>query len=156
MANWLAKSEPDEFSLDDLAARGEAGEPWNGIRNYQARNHLRAMQPGDRVLIYHSACAEPAVMGEAEVISEPYPDPDALNPESRYFDPKSSADNPRWTVVKLAFRKRWPAPVPLKQIKQTPELAEMALLRQSRLSVSPVTDAQWAVLERLSNQSASR
>ncbi len=78
--------------MDDLQACGDNGEPWNGIRNYQARNHLRAMRPGDRVLIYHSACAEPAVVGEAEVISEPYPDPDALNPESRYFDPKSSAD----------------------------------------------------------------
>lgn len=152
MANWLAKTEPDEFSLDDLAACGEAGEPWNGIRNYQARNHLRAMVPGDRVLIYHSACAEPAVVGEAEVISEPYPDPDALNPDSRYFDPKSSADEPRWAVVKLAFRKRWPKPVPLKQIKQTEALADMALLRQSRLSVSPVSDAQWAVLEALSAQ----
>ena len=152
MANWLAKTEPDEFSLDDLEARGKAGEPWNGIRNYQARNHLRAMVPGDRVLIYHSACAEPAVVGEAEVISEPYADPDALNPESRYFDAKSSADNQRWTVVKVAFRKRWPKPVPLKQIKQTPELAEMPLLRQSRLSVSPVSDEQWSVLQRLSAQ----
>ncbi|PTY37467.1 EVE domain-containing protein [Saccharospirillum sp. MSK14-1] len=152
MANWLAKTEPDEFSLDDLEARGKAGEPWNGIRNYQARNHLRAMVPGDRVLIYHSACAEPAVVGEAEVISEPRPDPDALDPASRYYDPKSSADNPRWTVITVAFRQRWPKPVPLKLIKQTPELAEMALLRQSRLSVSPVTDEQWLVLEQLSVQ----
>lgn len=150
MANWLAKTEPNEFSLDDLAACGDAGEPWNGIRNYQARNHLRAMAPGDRVLIYHSACAEPAVVGEAVVVSEPYPDPDALNPESRYYDPKSSADQPRWTVVTIAFRKRWPKPVPLKLIKQTPALAGMALLRQSRLSVSPVSDAHWAELEGLS------
>lgn len=152
MANWLVKTEPDEFSLDDLQACGEAGEPWNGIRNYQARNYLRAMVPGDRVLIYHSACAEPAVVGEAEVISEPYPDPDALNPESRYFDAKSSAEKPRWTVITLAFRQRWPKPVALKQIKQTAGLAEMVLLRQSRLSVSPVSDEQWSALERLSAQ----
>lgn len=149
MANWLLKTEPGEFSLQDLEQRGAAGEPWNGIRNYQARNFLKQMQPGDRVLIYHSACAVPAVVGEGEVISEPYPDPDALNEASPYFDAKSSAERPRWWVVDVRYRMEWPNPVPLKSIKQTPELASLALLRQSRLSVCPVADDEWNALYRL-------
>lgn len=150
MANWLVKTEPGEFSLQDLKDRGKAGEPWNGIRNYQARNFLRQMKPGDCVLIYHSACAVPAVVGEGRVISEPYPDPDALDESSPYFDPKSSADNPRWSVVDIRYERTWPEPVPLKIIKQSPALASLALLRQSRLSVSPVSDEQWQALSQLS------
>ena len=146
MAKWLLKTEPDEFSIDDLEARGKAGEPWNGIRNYQARNFIKQMQPGDEVLIYHSSCAVPGVVGEAEVISEPYPDPDALDPDNKYFDPKSSAEKPRWWRVDVRFRRRLPEPVTLKTLKQQPGLESMALLRQSRLSVSPVTDAEWKVI----------
>ncbi len=146
MAKWLLKTEPDEFSIDDLEARGKAGEPWNGIRNYQARNFIKQMQPGDEVLIYHSSCAVPGVVGEAEVISEPYPDPDALDPDNKYFDPKSSAEKPRWWRVDVRFRCRLPEPVTLKTLKLQPGLESMALLRQSRLSVSPVTDAEWKVI----------
>ncbi len=147
MANWLLKTEPDVFSIDDLAAAGKQGEPWNGIRNYQARNFLREMKPGDRVLIYHSSCAEPGIVGEGEVISAPAPDPDALNPESPYYDPKSSADNNRWSVVQIRYVRHWPEVLSLKTLKALPELKNMALLRQSRLSVSPVTDAEWQHLE---------
>ncbi|MEP4548282.1 MAG: EVE domain-containing protein [Saccharospirillum sp.] len=143
MANWLLKTEPDVFSIDDLAAAGKQGEPWNGIRNYQARNFLREMTPGDRVLIYHSSCAEPGIVGEGEVISAPAPDPDALNPESPYYDPKSSADNNRWSVVQIRYVRHWPGVMSLKTLKAVPELENMALLRQARLSVSPVTDAEW-------------
>ena len=146
MANWLLKTEPDEFSLDDLEAKGSAGEPWNGIRNYQARNFLKQMQPGDRVLIYHSSCAVPGIVGEGEVVSQPYPDPDALNPESKYFDPKSSADNTRWWVVDVRFKRRWAETVSLKTLKQQTGLDSMALLRQGRLSVSPVTEKEWEVI----------
>ncbi|WP_028671112.1 EVE domain-containing protein [Saccharospirillum impatiens] len=149
MANWLLKTEPDVFSIDDLAHTGKKGEPWNGIRNYQARNFLREMTPGDRVLIYHSSCAEPGIVGEGEVISDPVPDSDALNPESPYFDPKSSADNNRWSVVQIRHVKHWPAVISLKTIKTVPELESMSLLRQARLSVSPVTDAEWRCLEQL-------
>lgn len=151
MTNWLLKTEPDAFSIEDLAACGDAGEPWNGIRNYQARNFLQQMQPGDRVLLYHSSCAVPAVVGEGTVISEPYPDPDALNPESPYYDPKSRADQPRWWVVDVRYQRHWPTPVTLKSIKQQPELADLPLLKQSRLSISPVSDDHWQALERLSN-----
>ena len=147
MANWLLKTEPDVFSIDDLAAAGKQGEPWNGIRNYQARNFLRDMTPGDRVLIYHSSCAEPGIVGEGEVISAPAPDPDALNPESPYYDPKSSAENNRWSVVQIRYVRHWPEVLSLKTLKAVPELENMALLRQARLSVSPVTDAEWQQLE---------
>lgn len=149
MANWLLKTEPDVFSIDDLAAAGAEGEPWNGIRNYQARNFLREMTPGDRVLIYHSSCAEPGIVGEGVVITDPSPDPDAVNPESPYFDPKSSADNNRWSVVRIRYVRHWPGVVSLKAIKAVPDLEQMALLRQSRLSVSPVTNAEWRRLESL-------
>lgn len=149
MANWLLKTEPDVFSIDDLAKAGKKGEPWNGIRNYQARNFLREMTPGDRVLIYHSSCAEPGIVGEGEVIGGPKPDPDAVNPESDYFDPKSSTDNNRWSVVQIRYVKHWPGVISLKTIKTVPELEQMALLRQARLSVSPVTDTEWQRLETL-------
>ncbi|MEX0624895.1 EVE domain-containing protein [Saccharospirillum sp.] len=149
MTNWLLKTEPDVFSIDDLAAAGVKGEPWNGIRNYQARNFLREMTPGERVLIYHSSCAEPGIVGEGEVITGPGPDPDAVNPESPYFDPKSSANNNRWSVVQIRYVRHWPGVVSLKAIKAVPDLEQMVLLRQSRLSVSPVTNAEWQRLERL-------
>jgi predicted RNA-binding protein with PUA-like domain len=143
MANWLLKTEPDVFSIDDLASLGAEGEPWNGIRNYQARNFLREMAPGDRILIYHSSCDRPGIVGEAKIIRGPEPDPDALNPESAYFDPKSGADNNRWSIVTVRFVRYWPEVLSLKEIKADPELASMALLRQTRLSVSPVTDTEW-------------
>jgi predicted RNA-binding protein with PUA-like domain len=146
MANWLLKTEPDVFSIDDLAALGAEGEPWNGIRNYQARNFLREMAPGDRILIYHSSCDLPGIVGEAKVIRGPEPDSDALNPESAYFDPKSASDNNRWSIVTVRFVRHWPQVVSLKAIRAAPELAGMALLRQSRLSVSPVSDSEWQLL----------
>ncbi|EAR11377.1 EVE domain-containing protein [Reinekea blandensis] len=146
MAVWLLKTEPGEFSIDDLAERGSDGEPWNGIRNYQARNFLREMQVGDLVLIYHSACATPGIVGLAEVIRDAYPDPDALNPESRYFDPKSHADNIRWSLIDVRFLQKYSAPLSLKAIKAEPSLGEMKLVNSSRLSVSPVTEAEYQTL----------
>lgn len=140
---WLLKTEPNEFSIDDLQQRGKQGEPWNGIRNYQARNFMREMALGDITLIYHSACATPAIVGSAKVIRAAYPDTDALNPESRYFDPKSSAENNRWNLVDVAFIDKWPSPVSLTQMKACPALADMKLIKQSRLSVSPVTQAEY-------------
>lgn len=150
MTNWLLKTEPDAFSIDDLEACGARGEPWNGIRNYQARNFLKQMKPGDRVLIYHSSCAVPGIVGEGIVINEPYPDPEALDPKSPYHDPKSKADQPRWWVVDVRHVQHWPETVTLKTIKQQPALSDLPLLKQSRLSISPVSDEQWQALERLS------
>lgn len=152
MKNWLLKTEPESFSIEDLASRGNGGEPWNGIRNYQARNFLRQMNPGERVLIYHSSCAVPGIVGEGVVISEPYPDPDALNPNSTYYDPKSRPDKTRWWVVDVRYVKHWSKVVSLKVIKQTEALSDLVLLNQSRLSISPVTDEQWYQLSRLTNE----
>jgi predicted RNA-binding protein with PUA-like domain len=146
---WLMKTEPNEFSIDDLASRGSQGEPWDGIRNYQARNFLREMNVGDGVLIYHSACAVPAIVGEAVVIKAAYDDHFALDAQSKYFDAKSSPDKNRWSLVDVAFVKKWPTPVTLADIKATAELAEMKLVKQSRLSVSPVTSEEYAAVSKL-------
>lgn len=140
---WLLKTEPNEFSIDDLAARGAAGEPWNGIRNYQARNFLREMKVGDLALIYHSACATPAIVGLATVIKAAYPDWEALDADSKYFDVKSSAENIRWSRVDVAFKQKFNQPLSLKAIKAEPALGDMKLIKSSRLSVSPVTQSEF-------------
>lgn len=137
---WLIKSEPDEFSIEDLAKRPRQSEPWTGVRNYQARNFMRdEMRSGDPILFYHSNCAEPGVVGLAEVASPPYPDPTAFDSGSPYFDSKSSAEDPRWLLVDVRLREIFPATVTLAQMKSDPALAEMLILRRgNRLSITPV------------------
>ncbi len=144
MAYWLMKSEPSECSIDDLAAAPKQTVPWFGVRNYQARNFMRdAMHIGDGVLFYHSSCAEPGVAGLAEVASAPYPDATQFDPKSPYFDPKSSRDAPRWLLVDVKLRRKTPL-LTLKRMRELPQLATMLLLRPgSRLSITPVTDAEW-------------
>ncbi|KAF1712742.1 MULTISPECIES: EVE domain-containing protein [Pseudoxanthomonas] len=144
---WLMKSEPDAFSIDDLQKVGV--EPWNGVRNYQARNHMRQMQVGDGVLFYHSSCAVPAVVGIAKVASVAYPDPTQFDPKSDYFDAKSTREEPRWSLVDVAFERKLKRAIPLEEIKQHADaLGEGFALTQrgSRLSVSPVSAAQWKLL----------
>ena len=144
---WLMKSEPDAFSIDDLQKVGV--EPWNGVRNYQARNHIRQMQVGDGVLFYHSSCAVPAIVGIAKVASVPYPDPTQFDPKSDYFDAKSTREEPRWSLVDVAFERKLKRAIPLEEVKQhTDALGEGFALTQrgSRLSVSPVSAAQWKLL----------
>ena len=144
---WLMKTEPDTFSIDDLERVGV--EPWNGVRNYQARNHMRQMQVGDGVLFYHSSCAVPAIVGIAKVASAAYPDPTQFDPKSDYFDPKSTREEPRWSLVDVAFERKLKRAIPLEEIKQhTEALGEGFALTQrgSRLSVSPVSAAQWKLL----------
>ena len=144
---WLMKSEPDAFSIDDLQKVGV--EPWNGVRNYQARNHMRQMQVGDGVLFYHSSCAVPAVVGIAKVASVAYPDPTQFDPKSDYFDAKSTHEEPRWSLVDVAFERKLKRAIPLEEIKQHADaLGEGFALTQrgSRLSVSPVSAAQWKLL----------
>lgn len=150
---WLLKTEPNEFSIDDLEERGSTGEPWNGIRNYQARNFLRDMAVNDIALIYHSACAVPAIVGEAKIIRTAYPDPEALNAESKYFDTKSTQSNNRWSLVDVQFVRKWPHPVALSTLKAAPALMEMKLIRQSRLSVSPVTRDEYQAIQSLAEMS---
>ncbi len=104
MAYWLMKSEPDTFSIDDLRERPNGTEHWDGVRNYQARNMMRdQMKVGDKVFFYHSSCPQPGIAGIAEVVAEAYPDNSSQNPESRYFDPKASPDEPRWYMVDVRF-----------------------------------------------------
>ncbi|WP_237068552.1 EVE domain-containing protein [Microbulbifer guangxiensis] len=147
MNHWLFKSEPDEYSIDDLASEpGQTGH-WDGIRNYQARNFLRdKVAVGDGVLFYHSACKVPAVVGTAEVVKAAYPDPAQFDPDSPYFDPKASAGAPRWFCVDLHWRSTFAHPVPLAQIKADPRLQEMVLVKQGRLSIQPVTAEEWQII----------
>ena len=144
--HWLMKSEPDTFSIDDLQARGS--EPWDGVRNYQARNFMRdGMRVGDGVFFYHSNCAEPGIVGLAEVASEAYPDPSQFDPKSDYFDPGASRDNPRWMLVDVAFVRKLRRTITLKELQELPSLAEMALVRKgNRLSVMPVTAVEWKTI----------
>jgi len=149
MQFWLMKSEPDEVSIDDLAAAPGQVVPWFGVRNYQARNFMRdAMRIGDRAFFYHSGCAEPGIAGICEVCSEPYPDATQFDPESPYYDPKSSRDEPRWLLrdVRFVNKSRY---LPLAELRACPELANMRLLaRGNRLSITPVTAEEWAYINR--------
>ncbi|HEX7348837.1 MAG TPA: EVE domain-containing protein [Rhodanobacteraceae bacterium] len=139
------KTEPGTFSIDDLARRKT--EPWDGVRNYQARNFLRAMRRGDAVLIYHSACAAPGVVGIAKVASAPKPDPTQFNPASDHYDPTSQPADPRWTLVDVRFERKLKHPIPLDAIKALAGLGDFALTRRgNRLSVLPVSDAQWQTI----------
>jgi predicted RNA-binding protein with PUA-like domain len=144
MKYWLMKSEPDECSIDDALAAPGRKTPWSGVRNYQARNFMRdEMRVGDGVLFYHSSCAEPGIAGLAEVASAPYPDASQFDAKSDYFDAKSSRDAPRWINVDVrAVRKT--RLVPLAELRSHKALAKMVLLRPgNRLSITPVTAAEW-------------
>lgn len=144
---WLMKTEPDAFSIDDLERVGT--EPWNGVRNFQARNHMRNMQPGDGVLFYHSSCAVPGIAGIAKVASAAYPDPTQFDRKSPYFDARSTREDPRWSLVDVAFERRLKRVIPLEEIRQhADDLGdEFPLIRRgNRLSVLPVGAAQWKLL----------
>lgn len=146
MRYWLMKSEPDVFSIDDLAR--VVVEPWTGVRNYQARNFMRdGMSEGDGVLFYHSSCEVPGVAGLARVASAAYPDPTQFARKSEYFDEKSTRENPRWMLVDVRFERKLARTIPLTELKAQPRLDGFALLqRGNRLSILPVTKAQWTVI----------
>jgi predicted RNA-binding protein with PUA-like domain len=147
MAYWLFKSEPGCFSIEDLANRPGMTEQWDGVRNYQARNYLRdAVKSGDLVLFYHSSIPEPVVAGIAEVARGGYPDYTAFDPGREHFDPKSSPDAPVWYMVDVRFVAAMARPVTLEQIKGNPLLAEMPLMKRSRLSIQPVTSEEWRTI----------
>ena len=144
MSYWLFKTEPGCFSFDDLMNRPDQTEPWDGVRNFQARNFLRdSVKKGDLVLFYHSNIAEPAVVGIAEVVREGYPDTTALDPAAEHFDPKASPANPIWFMVDVRYREALPRSVTLEHIKANPALSGMPLINRSRLSIQPVTDGEW-------------
>ena len=147
MNYWLFKTEPGCFSFDDLKNRPNMTEPWDGVRNFQARNFLRdTIQVGDQVLFYHSNIAEPAVVGLAEIIQPGYPDTTALNPNGEHFDPKASVEKPVWYMVDVRYVKPLQRIVTLESIKQNPLLADMPLVKRSRLSIQPVTTDEWQII----------
>ena len=145
MNYWLMKSEPDTFSIDDLINRPEQTEPWDGVRNYQARNMMRdAMKLGDRVFFYHSNCTEAGIVGIMEVAKEGYPDASAFDPDDKHFDSKSDATKPRWMRVDVRYIRHLTRTITLKELKLKPELADFTLLKNgNRLSIMPVSQTQW-------------
>ena len=148
MNYWLMKSEPSAFSVDDLEQRPDRTEHWDGVRNYQARNMLRdQMRVDDLAFFYHSSCERPGITGITKIVRAGYPDHTALDPESKYHDPKSTPDNPRWYMVDVKFERKFARTITLDELKEHPQLADMALLRRgNRLSVMPVTAEQWAYI----------
>lgn len=148
MRYWLMKSEPGCFSIDDLAALPESTSPWDGVRNYQARNFMRDdMKDGDPVLFYHSNCEEPGVAGLARVRGVSYPDYTAFDPKQMHYDPKSTPDKPIWFMVDVQLVKKFDAVIPLKVIKADQRLSGMELVRKgSRLSVQPVGETEFNVI----------
>ena len=145
MNYWLFKSEPDAFSITDLAACPRKTDHWDGIRNFQARNLMRdEMRKGDLGFFYHSSCAVPGVVGTVQIVREAYADHTALDPTSKYHDPKSTADEPRWLMVDVRLRKTFKNVIPLKTLKSTPALEGMSLLKRgNRLSIQPVSATEW-------------
>lgn len=149
MSYWLFKSEPDTYSIADLARAG--WDWWDGVRNYQARNFMwREMKVGDGVLFYHSSCAVPAVVGEARVSREAIPDETQFNSDSPYYDSQATLEKPRWWCVAIEYRQTFPHPVPLKKLRETPALADLRILqRGNRLSITPVEKNEWQLIRRL-------
>lgn len=148
MRYWLMKSEPWEYSIDDLARDGSV--PWFGVRNYQARNFMRdQMKVGDRVLFYHSSCPEPGIAGLAEVSRAAYPDATQFDPESKYFDPKATPEKPRWFNVEVRFVKKTRL-LSLKELRQHEALQRLRILQKgNRLSITPVDPREWSVILKL-------
>ncbi len=150
MQYWLMKSEPGEVSIDDALAAPHHTVPWTGVRNYQARNFMRdAMRAGDGVLFYHSSCAEPGIAGLAEVASAPYPDDTQFDAKSKYFDAKATRENPRWMMVDVRAVGKTDL-IALAELRAHPELADMLILKRgNRLSITPVTPAEWRCINQL-------
>ena len=148
MHYWLMKSEPGAFSIEDLASSPKQITHWDGVRNYQARNMMRdQMQPGDKVLFYHSNCNPPGIVGTMQVVKSGYPDFTAWDPDDMHYDPKSSSDNPRWFMVDVQLDRKLKRMITLDELKQNPLLSQFALIKRgNRLSVIPVNEGQWQAI----------
>jgi predicted RNA-binding protein with PUA-like domain len=153
MKYWLMKSEPDAFSIDDLSKAPRKTTCWDGVRNYQARNFMRAMEVGDLVLFYHSSVDPSCVVGVAEVVKKAYPDHTALDPKDKHYDPKATPAKPIWEMVDIKFVRKFEEPLTLEDLRGAPGLKNMELLRRgSRLSVQPVTPAEWKIVNNLAEK----
>ncbi len=152
---WLMKSEPTVYSFDDLWKAKKRTTFWDGVRNYKARNFMRdEMRVGDGVFVYHSNCDPPGVAGIAEVVREAYPDPTQFDPDDPHHDPKSTTENPRWVVVDVRAVERLPRSVSLQTLRSDPALVDMVVLRRAnRLSITPVTPAEWGAIRALAGLS---
>ncbi|MEZ4288384.1 MAG: EVE domain-containing protein [Polyangiales bacterium] len=149
-AQWLMKSEPSTYSIDDL--QNDRVEPWNGVRNYQARNFMRAMKKGELALFYHSNAKPPGVVGLCKIAKEAYPDPSQFDKKSPYFDPKSSREDPRWSLVDVEFVEKFDSPISLEVLKADRKLKNMLVVQKgSRLSVQPVDHADFQHVLHLAN-----
>lgn len=148
---WLMKSEPSCLSIDDLAKKPKQTTPWDGVRNYQARNFIRdRMHPGDHAFFYHSSCHPPGIVGIMEITSEAYPDHTAFDPNSEHPDPKSTPEHPRWFMVDVRLKEKFPEMIALSRLKIYPELKNMPLLRKgNRLSITPVSREEWVFINKL-------
>ena len=150
MSYWLMKTEPDSFGIDDLKKRPRQTEPWNGVRNFQARNFIRQMKPGDLTFFYHSSCEVPGIAGIAEIVTDAYPDPTQFDPKSDYYDGKSTREEPRWSLVDVRYKRHFKRVVPLSELRDNAaKLAGFKLLTAGRLSVMPVTPAHWEFILKL-------
>jgi predicted RNA-binding protein with PUA-like domain len=150
---WLMKSEPSVFSIDDLAASPKQTTGWDGVRNYQARNFMREMVPGDQILFYHSNADPPAVVGIAEVVKRAYPDPTQFDKKDPHYDPESDPAAPRWDMVDIKFVRKFKAPLSLDRLREESQLKGMVLLRKgSRLSVQPVAEEEWNHIMKLAER----
>ena len=144
MKFWLLKSEPDAFSYNDLENALNKGTVWDGVRNYQARNILRDdINVGDKAFFYHSSCKEPGIVGICDITETGIIDPSSLDPASKYYDPKSSPDNPRWITINVVADRALKRVITLKELRQHEALSEMVLLNRGRLSVQPVSESEW-------------
>ena len=147
MAKWLVKTEPSECGIEDFARAPRQSIPWDGVRNYQARNFLREMKEGDEVFIYHSSCKHIGVAGIVEVVKSAYPDPTQFDERSPYHDPKSAPDKPRWDAVDLKYVRTLLRLIPLDDLKTLPGLENLPLVRKgNRLSVMPVSEPEWQII----------
>lgn len=154
---WLLKSEPGTFSIDDLIQAPDQMTCWEGVRNYQARNFLRAMTRGDQAFFYHSNADPPGIVGIVTIVREAYPDDTQFDPGSRYHDPRSTKDNPRWVMVDVRLVEKFQEPLTLERLRQTKGLEGMELLRKgSRLSVQPVRKQAWDLILAMARKSGSR
>lgn len=151
MNYWLLKSEPDVFSIDDLANKPQKRDHWDGIRNYQARNNMQKMKKGDLCFFYHSNTKPIGIVGICEIVKEAYPDYTAFDESEKYFDGKSDPENPRWFMVDVKLKKKFKKITTRDHLKEIKSLSEMAIFKQSRLSVTPVTKLEFDTILKVSN-----
>jgi predicted RNA-binding protein with PUA-like domain len=148
MQYWIMKSEPDVFSIDDLAKRPNQTEPWNGVRNYQVRNWIRdEMKIHDHAFFYHSSCKIPGIAGIIKIVSKAYPDTTALDPASEYYDPDSTQQNPRWFCIDVKLIRQFKKIISLAELKEKNQLKDMRLLQKgNRLSITPISESDWKII----------